>query len=167
MLVRQENNAKTSADADEICELLLAPLRRAVDLAKEKGASTWLTALPLVEHGFTLHKGAFHDLALSYGWTPSEMPSMCTCGSKFSVEHALSCAKGGFPSIRHNAPSNRHTQLPSCYRKHEQMKKRTYEQRIREVEHASFTPGPSDLCHERTCERSQHILQKIGFFARL
>ena len=30
------------------------------------------------------------------------MPSTCTCGSKFTVEHALSCAKGGFPSIRHN-----------------------------------------------------------------
>ena len=39
-----------------------------------------------------------------------------------------------------HAPLNRHTQLSSCYRKHEQMKKRAYEQRIREVEHASFTP---------------------------
>ena len=39
-----------------------------------------------------------------------------------------------------HAPSNRHTQLSSCYRKHEQIKKRAYEQRIREVEHASFTP---------------------------
>ena len=98
------NNVKTSADAEEIYKLLPTSLQRSVDLAKEKGASTWLTALPLVEHGFTLHKGAFHDaLALRYGWTSSEMPSMCTCGSKFSVEHALSCAKGGFPSIRHNS----------------------------------------------------------------
>ena len=39
-----------------------------------------------------------------------------------------------------HAPSNRHTTLSSCYRKHEQIKKRTYEQRCREVEHASFTP---------------------------
>ena len=209
-LVRQEKNAKTSADVEEVCELLPASLRRAVDLVKEKGSSTWLTALPLVEHGFALHKGAFHDaLALRYGWTPYEMPSTCTCGSKFLVEHALSCAKGGFPTIRHNeirnltvtlltevchdvfieprlqpmsnetlagssanrqdgarldiaasgfwggtfertffdfrvfnphAPSNRHTQLSSCYRKHEQVKKRAYEQRIREVEHTSFTP---------------------------
>ena len=122
---------------------------------------------------------------------------------------ALSCAKGGFPSIRHNeirdltatlltevcndvciepelqpvtdeeltgstvnsqagarldiaahgvwgstfertffdvrvfnphAPSNRHTNLQSVYRKHEQIKKRAYEQRIREVEHATFSP---------------------------
>ena len=82
-------------------------MRRTVDLAKEKGSSTWLTTLPLAEHGFALHKGAFHDaLALRYGWTPSEMPPMCACGSKFSVEHALSCAKGGFPSIRHNEIRN-------------------------------------------------------------
>ena len=68
-----------------------------------KGASTWLTVLPLTEHGFTLHKSAFHDaLALRYGWTPSRMPSKCECGNTFNVEHALSCAKGGFPSLRHN-----------------------------------------------------------------
>ncbi len=29
-------------------------------------------------------------------------PSKCACGSSLTVEHALSCAKGGFPSIRHN-----------------------------------------------------------------
>ena len=209
-LVRQENNANNSTDADEICKHLPQPLQRAMDLAKENGSSTWLTTLPLAEHGFTLHKGAFHDaLALHYGWTPSEMPSTCTCGSKFSVEHALSCAMGGFPSIRHNeirnltatlltevcndvciepelqpvtdevlmaatanlqdgarldiaangfwggtfertyfdvrvfnphAPSNRHTQPSSCYRKHERIKKRAYEQRVREIEHATFTP---------------------------
>ena len=103
-LVRQENN---STDADEIFKHLPQPLQRAMDLAKEKGSSTWLTTLPLAEHGFTLHKGAFHDaLALRYGWAPSEMPSTCTCGSKFSVEHALSCAMGGFPSIRHNEIRN-------------------------------------------------------------
>ena len=37
-------------------------------------------------------------------------------------------------------PSNRHTDLQSVYRKHEQIKKRAYEQQIREVEHATFSP---------------------------
>ena len=121
------------------------------------------------------------------------------------MEHALSCPKGGFPTIRHNeirdltanlmtevchdvcieptlqpltgvvlsnataisddgarldiaangfwggrseralrvfnphAPSNRQP-LPTCYRKHENQKKRAYEQRVREVERGSFTP---------------------------
>ena len=39
-----------------------------------------------------------------------------------------------------HAPSNRQTWMPACYRKHESVKKRAYEQRVREVEHASFTP---------------------------
>ena len=129
---------------------------------------------------------------------------MLVHGIKFSIEHALSCLKGGFPSIRHHeirdltanlltevckyvsiepdlqpidgesftggssssqdgarldiaasgfwggrfertffdvrvfnphAPSNHH---PRCYRRHELVKKRQYEQRVREVEHASL-----------------------------
>ena len=78
-------------------------LRRAVDLATEKGASSWLTSLPLTEFGFTLHKSAFRDaLALRCGWPPSHTPTHCDCGSKFTIDHSLSCPKGGFPSLRHN-----------------------------------------------------------------
>ena len=78
-----------------------------MDLAQEKGASNWLTTLdlPIDENGFTLHKGAFRDaIALRYGWLPSNIPCTCTyaCGKSFTVEHALSCPLGGFPSIRHN-----------------------------------------------------------------
>ena len=76
---------------------------RAMDLAREKGASTWLTVLPLTEHGFSLHKSAFHDaMALRYGWSPTKIPYKCDCGNGMTVEHALSCAKGGFPTLRHN-----------------------------------------------------------------
>ena len=37
------------------------------------------------------------------------------------------------------APSNRHSSLAATYRQHETVKKRLYEQRVREVEHTSFT----------------------------
>ena len=74
-----------------------------MDLSTEKGASNWLTVLPVEEFGFSLHKGAFRDaLALRYGWQLSNIPQTCSCGSNFTVEHMLSCAKGGYPSIRHN-----------------------------------------------------------------
>ena len=74
-----------------------------MDLAQEKGASTLLTSLPIQEFGFTLHKRAFQDaMALRYNWQPLRTPSTCACGTKFSIEHALSCPKGGFPSIRHD-----------------------------------------------------------------
>ena len=38
------------------------------------------------------------------------------------------------------APSNCHSNLSTCYCKHENEKKREYEQRILNVEHASFSP---------------------------
>ena len=38
-----------------------------------------------------------------------------------------------------HAPSNRLTLLTSCYKKHEREKKRAYEQRIRKIEHTTFT----------------------------
>ena len=187
--------------------LTTAQLQRSMDLAQEKGASIWLTSLPIQEFGFALHKRAFQDaLALRYSWQPLRSPTTCDCGTKFSIEHALSCPKGGFPSVRHNeirdltanlltevcndiciepdlqpidgvvltgsssnthfgarldiaangflggrykctffdvrifnphAPTNRH---PRCYKKHELEKKCQYEQRVREVKHASFTP---------------------------
>ena len=189
---------------------LSSSLQRSMDLAQEKGSSSWLTSLPIHEFGFALHKGAFHDaLALRYNWPPLHSPSTCACGQNFSVEHALSCPKGGFTITRHNeirdltshlltevcndvciepslqsidgesftgassntqdgarldiaangfwggrfertffdvrifnphAQSNCHSRPTACYRKHELIKKRQYEQRVREVEHASFTP---------------------------
>ena len=175
----------------------------------EKGASNWLSALPLREHGFALHKAAFRDaLCLRYGWRPPNLPERCVCGTAFSVEHAMSCPHGGFPIIRHNelrdvtayllsevchgvgieptlqplanetlryrtanreegarldivaedfwshrqhvffdvrvfnpfGPNLRNTSLPSCYRQKEQEKRRAYDQRIRDIDHGSFTP---------------------------
>ena len=102
-LVRKENKERSSKEAEDLNPQLPDYLQRAKELATEKGASIWLTTLPLSEHGFTLHKGEFFDaMALRYGWIPSQIPSKCDCGNSFSVEHALSCARGGFPSIRHN-----------------------------------------------------------------
>ena len=56
-----------------------------------------------MQYGFALHKSAFCDaLCLRYGWYLSNLPLQCTCDKQFSVEHALSCFHGGFPSIHHN-----------------------------------------------------------------
>ena len=64
----------------------------------EHGSSSWLTSLPIEEFGFSLHKGAFFDaLALRYGWLPARLPSHCTCGNTFTVEHSL-LPKRQFPN---------------------------------------------------------------------
>ena len=50
--LKQEYYSKCSTDLRHHLDSLL---RLALDLAVEKGASTWLTALPLDEYGFALH----------------------------------------------------------------------------------------------------------------
>ena len=101
--VHQTGRQAQASIADSIYTTLPNSLQKAVEISKESGASTWLTALPLEEHCFALHKGAFRDaLCLRYGWRPPLLPSQCVCDKMFSVEHALSCPHGGFPTIRHN-----------------------------------------------------------------
>ena len=205
-----DKHVKLKEDARKLQSQLPASLQRSMELSREKGASTWLTALPIDEHGFALHKSAFRDaLSLRYDWPFQNSPSHCSCSHHFSVEHALSCKTGGFPAVRHNevrditaslltevchgvttephlqslsgetlshrsaitedgarldiamygfwgsrfekafldvrvfnpsAQSNQHGSLASVYRRHEQERKRQYEQRVQDVEHATFTP---------------------------
>ena len=79
-----------------VCDSLPSDVKRMIFLLSEKGSSSWLSVLPVEEHGFALHKGAFRDaLFLCYGWLPSGLPIHCVCGRGFSVDHALSCPTGG------------------------------------------------------------------------
>ena len=201
---------------------------RSMDLYSEKGTSSWLSVLPISDHGFALHKGAFHDaMCLRYKWHPPHLPSRCVCGSSFTTDHALTCSTGGFPSVCHNdlrdftanlltevcrnvciappltgewlshetsnsengacldvsaqgfwgdchqrtffdvrvfhpnAPSYR---LPSAYRLHERQKQRSYDQRVHEIEHGSFTPlvfttsGGMGKCASVTYKRLASLL---------
>ena len=103
--VKKKRRDQLDDDATRTQLKLNTPLKRSVDLAKEKGASSWLMALPLEDQGLALYKSAFQDvLALRYNWLPDRMPTRprCACNEPFTVEHALSCPKGAFPIQRHN-----------------------------------------------------------------
>ena len=101
--IRLEREALLKTTSDLLNSEFSEAMLFTVKLAQEKGASSWLNVLPIKEHGFHLHKSDFRDaLALRYGWTPVDLPSHCACGKNFTVNHALSCAKGGFPTLRHN-----------------------------------------------------------------
>ena len=39
---------------------------------------------------------------LRYGWEPSNLPSSCSCGQRFGLEHALTCRRGGYVAMRHD-----------------------------------------------------------------
>ena len=100
---KQSKNVRLSQLSSEIkCEAS-AHMERSILLSEEKGASSWVTALPLVDFGFALSKSDFHDaLHLQYGWRPARLPSSCVCGKDFSVDHSLTCSHGGYLGLRHN-----------------------------------------------------------------
>ena len=88
-------------------EIVIASLgditKKAVEQAKEKGASSWLSTLPLEDQGFTLNKGEFRDaLAIRYNAPLRGLPSRCPCGQPFDMNHAMNCKRGGLVTIRHN-----------------------------------------------------------------
>ena len=104
-IAHSKKKSKQKEDANNLYAQLPMDLQRCVELLQEKGASVWLTALPIENHGFALHKSAFRDaLCLRYNWPLNNQPSQCNCGHSFRIDHALSCPTGGFPSeaIRHN-----------------------------------------------------------------
>ena len=101
--IRRVNRLRITQQANNVLNRLTPELKRCVELAQEKGASSWLSVLPLEEYGFYLHKGEFRDaLCLRYGWQLSNIPQTCKCGTRFTVDHAMTCHMGGFPTIRHN-----------------------------------------------------------------
>ena len=57
----------------------------------------WLSAVPHRINGTELSREEFLDnLRLRYGLMPQDIPATCNgCSKKFSIEHALSCPKGG------------------------------------------------------------------------
>ena len=75
----------------------------ALEAIQEKGASSWLNTLPIKSQGYAMDKQSFRDaISTRYGIPLSKLPSHCVCGNPFSVDHALTCKKGGFVSSRHN-----------------------------------------------------------------
>ena len=93
-----------------------------------------------------------HDVRTEPDLQPLTGESLVSRSSVTSEGARLDIAVNGFWGGRYertyldvrvfnpHAPSNRNTSITNCYRKHEAEKKRAYEQRIREVEHSSFTP---------------------------
>ena len=98
----KEKDMKRTANA--INEQLSDTGRRSMLAAQEKGASSWLSALPIKSLGYALNKQEFRDaVSLRYSWKVKDTPNFCACNKPNSVDHALTCKKGGYVSMRHNA----------------------------------------------------------------
>ena len=92
---------------EEIDKTLSPRTARIIEQTRDKGASSWLNAIPFENHGFSLTKREFRDsLRLRYNLRLKNLPSNCVCGHPFNVDHALVCKKGGFVAQRHDNIKN-------------------------------------------------------------
>ena len=99
--------ASAKEKMDSIDSSLSPGLLRLVNQSRDKGASSWLNAMPPADKGLALNKQEFRDsLRLRYDLPLVDLPSHCICGDKFTVSHALSCKKGGFVAQRHDGVRN-------------------------------------------------------------
>ena len=105
--IKSQKQQKHLTKLESIRSCLTEEQIRLNNLNQEHGTSSWLTTLPLSEEGYDLTKQLFWDLIrIRYGWTLTRLPAYCECGEKFDLQHALSCKKGGFVSLRHNLVRN-------------------------------------------------------------
>ena len=92
---RQQQSLKVASlrsKIDHIDDKLPSDPLRYVNQARDKGFSSWPTSLPLRKKGLSLNKQEFRDsLQMRYNLPLEDLPSSCTCGSAFSVNHASSC----------------------------------------------------------------------------
>ena len=75
--------------------------KRTKSLASQKGASNWLSVLPLKMQFFS-HQIRIRDAShLIYGWKPPKTPHKRPRGKPLTLIHSLLCPKGGYTHLRH------------------------------------------------------------------
>ena len=88
--VKERKNERYQKLLEEITNQLADDEKlKALEASQEKGASSWLNALPLKSQGFLLDKQSFRVAIFTrYGIPIKGQPTNCVCESKFSMEHA-------------------------------------------------------------------------------
>ena len=100
---RLSKAAKKKEQLREVMSATSNDLKPYLQAASDRGASNWLSTLPLKAQNYNLSKGEFRDaVRLRYGIPLENLPSFCPCGAQFSVQHAFNCKLGGFVHERHD-----------------------------------------------------------------
>jgi hypothetical protein len=98
-----ESDFQHKLKIEEIQSKATPELKRALEIARQKGASSWVTATPNEEHDTILHKKDFVDaIYIRYAWPIPDLPLQCVCGKNFDLQHSLDCLVGGFRGLQHN-----------------------------------------------------------------
>ena len=95
--MHQVKNQYLNEKLDEMESSISGKTLRAVDCATQKGASSWLTVLPIRD--MDLNKSEFRDnVKPRHDWEVLDTPSVCVCEEIYHVNHVMICKRGGFVS---------------------------------------------------------------------
>ena len=62
-----------------------------------------MTTPPCYEQGTILNKVEFRDaISIRYGLSFRDLGPSCVCSRDMTIDHAMSCPAGGYPTARHN-----------------------------------------------------------------
>ena len=78
--MRRERDVRLDHKLEDLRNSLPEKTKRAVDLTAEKGASSWMTVIPVKEMDLNLNKREFKDadaVHLRYDWQISDVPNVC------------------------------------------------------------------------------------------
>ena len=89
--IKKERKDKHLNILTSLQEQISSKIKSLNNIAQERGSSGWLTVLPINQFGFSLSKAEFWDAVYH-----------CGCAKVYTVQHGLSCKKGGFVTLNHN-----------------------------------------------------------------
>ena len=76
---------------------------RANDILQQPSCNNYLNIITVEELNYNLNKQQFlNAVRLRYQLPIPNLPTRCPCGEKFDTQHAMSCKKGVFVTLRHN-----------------------------------------------------------------
>ena len=151
---KQEKGNRLTQEFEYVKSLVSDDLKRCLDLAREKGAGSWLTALPIQSLGYVLNRQDFRDsLCLRYGWKIPNTPLFCACSKRNDVDHALTCMLGGYVIMRHDRVRNLEANLLKDVCKD-----------IR-IEPELLPVGNTDVNDSSTAERARLDISAVGVWS--
>ena len=80
LTMRRERDVRLDHKLEDLRNSLPEKTKKAVDLTAEKGASSWMTVIPVKEMDLNLNKREFKDadaVHLRYDWQISDVPNVC------------------------------------------------------------------------------------------
>ena len=99
--VKLASKTKYKAEFTTIADQLNDDQKTSLNLACGKGASSFLSCLPLESAGYIFNKVEFRDsLCVRYNWPLPDIPRFCACVEKTGVDHSCVCKLGGLINMR-------------------------------------------------------------------